>query len=320
MKRAAVLGAGGFIGSHMVRRLKSEGYHVTGIDIKNCEFSPTRADVFLLHDLRTGFSRVGLPPVIDVNSFDEVYQFAADMGGCQFVFSGDHDADIMHNSAMINLNICEAFKNTKAKVFYSSSACIYPQDLQEDEVNEGLEEWMAYPADPDSEYGWEKIFSERLYLAYARNYGLDVRIARFHNIYGPEGTFSGGREKAPASICRKVIEQDFKMWGEGNQTRSFLYIDDCIDAVRLLMQSEHKTPINIGSEESVSIKQLWEMAIEISGTKKQLEQIKRPGNFLGVRGRNSDNTLVEKQLNWRPKFPLKDGLKLLYTWIDSRYD
>jgi nucleoside-diphosphate-sugar epimerase len=313
---ALVCGAGGFIGSHMVDRLKSEGYFVVGCDLKHPEFSTTKADSFLLFDLRDIGNVLMLR---DSYEFDEIYQFAADMGGCQFIFGGEHDTDIMHNSVQINLNFCEVFKESNVKIFYSSSACIYPQDLQIWETGTNLKEESAYPANPDSEYGWEKLFSERLYLAYARNYGLNVRIARFHNIYGPEGTYKGGREKAPASICRKVIEGDLKMWGIGNQTRSFLYIDDCIDAVRLLMQSCFKESINIGSEEAVSIKQLWGMAIEISGKDVQIEQIERPGNFLGVMGRNSDNGLIRKVLNWEPKYRLKDGMKLIYDWIKSQY-
>jgi nucleoside-diphosphate-sugar epimerase len=315
MKRALVCGAGGFIGSHMVRRLKSEEYRVIGMDLKYPEFSKTEADLFFLTDLRNQSSLN-----LEDGDYDEVYQFAADMGGCQFIFGGNHDADIMHNSAQINLNICEAFKNTKTKIFYSSSACIYPQQIQDNPNALPLKESDAYPANPDSEYGWEKLFSERLYQAYFRNYDLDVRIGRFHNIYGPEGTYSGGREKAPASISRKVIENDFRIWGNGDQTRSFLYIDDCIDAIRLLMQSDHKQPINIGSEEMVSIKQLWEMIINISGKTNQLEYIDRPGNFLGVKGRNSDNTLIRSVLGWDLKYSLQQGLEKTYKWITSQYE
>lgn len=296
----------------MVRRLKTEGYHVVGIDLKHCEFSTSEADEFHIFDLRSDFQFL-----ID-RHFDEVYQFAADMGGCQFIFSGEHDAEIMSNSVQINLNVCNTFKNTDSKIFFSSSACIYPQELQVDEVNEGLEEWMAYPADPDSEYGWEKLFSERLYLAYARNCGLDVRIGRFHNIYGPEGTFKGGREKAPASISRKVIEKDCRMWGEGDQTRSFLYIDDCIDAVRLLMNSDYKEPINIGSEESISIKDLWKMVIQIDGRNQTLMQIERPAKFLGVNGRTSENTVIRKELGWEPKISLQKGIERTYSWIKAQ--
>jgi nucleoside-diphosphate-sugar epimerase len=323
MKRALVCGAGGFIGSHMVTRLKEEGYYVVGVDLKYPEFSETNADLFLISDLRNQRAW---------NDYEEIYQFAADMGGCQYVFSGDYDAEIMHNSAQINLNICNAFKNTQTKIFYSSSACMYPQELQDDVIEAiykdgqpgftdkkifSLNEEDAYPANPDSEYGWEKLFSERLYLAYQRNYNLNVRIARFHNIYGPEGTYKGGREKAPASISRKVIEakDQITIWGDGQQTRSFLYIDDCIDAVRLLMESDFQEPINIGSEEMVSINELWDLAIECSG--KQIKKIhtEMPKGFMGVRGRNSDNTLIRKVLNWEPKYSLKEGLTKTYNWI-----
>lgn len=312
MKRVIVLGAGGFIGSHMVKRLKEDGYYVTGVDRKHCEFSISEADQFLIRDLRIEFDLS--------KDFDEVYQFAADMGGCQFIFSGKNDADILSNSAQINLNTCKHFAGTDSKIFFASSACIYPQGLQADEVNDGLEEWMAYPADPDSEYGWEKLFSERLYLAYARNYKLDVRIGRFHNIYGPQGTYKGGREKAPASISRKIIEGDMRMWGDGEQTRSFLYIDDCIDAVRLLMASDFKEPVNIGSEESISISELWQMVIQIDGRNKILQKIERPENTLGVKGRVSENTLIRKELGWEPKFTLRRGLEKTYSWIRSQYD
>lgn len=313
MKRALILGAGGFIGNHMVTRLKKEGYFVAGIDLKSPSFCASDADIFSIYDLRNPLTYNN-----DVN-FDEVYQFAADMGGCQYIFSGEQDADIMHNSAMINLNICDFFKNTKTRIFYSSSACMYPKKKQIDSDYK-LKEEDAYPADPDSEYGWEKLFSERLYKAYERNYGLDVRIARFHNIFGPKGVYEGGKEKAPASISRKVIEatDHVKIWGDGKQTRSFLYIDDCIDAVRLLMQSDYKEPINIGSEESISIVGLWDMAIKISGKTLEKQHIERPGNFLGVMNRNSDNTLNKKILNWEPKYSLYQGMEKTYHWIESQ--
>lgn len=321
-KTALVTGAGGFIGSHMVTRLKSEGYYVVGVDLKYPEFSKSNADIFILHDLRN-------PRPWE--HYDEVYQFAADMGGCQFVFSGDHDAEIMHNSAQINLNVCNTFKDSGSKIFYSSSACMYPQELQSElsglrkesiAHTFGLKESDAYPASPDSNYGWEKLFSERLYLAYQRNYNLNVRIARFHNIYGTEGTYKGGREKAPASISRKVIEANDQVtiWGDGEQTRSFLYIDDCIDAVRLLMQSDYKEPINIGSEEMVSINELWDLAIECSGKEITKVHTEMPKGLQGVRGRNSDNTLIRQVLNWEPKYSLKEGLTKTYQWIKSQYE
>lgn len=323
-KTALVCGAGGFIGHHLVNRLKTEGYFVVGVDIKLPEFGETQADEFLLYDLRDPL-KVSLAMFApsqsapkDENAFDEVYQLAADMGGAGYVFSGEHDADLMHNSAMINLNIAyyAAHFGVK-KLFYSSSACMYPQEIQESPDNAGLKEQEAYPGNPDSEYGWEKLFSERLYLAYLRNHGLDVRIARFHNIYGPMGTYQGGREKAPAAICRKVIENDSQIviWGDGEQTRSFLYINDCIDAVRLLMQSEFKEPINIGSEEMVSINELVKMAMLIGGKDLFIEHIDGP---TGVRGRNSNNDLIRKELNWEPKFSLMEGLGKTYTWINSQ--
>lgn len=324
-KTALVCGAGGFIGHHLVNRLKDEGYYVVGVDLKLPEFEETKADEFLLYDLRDPLkvSLVMFAPdqtnKKGEGAFDEVYQLAADMGGAGYVFSGEHDADLMHNSAMINLNIAyyAAHFGVK-KLFYSSSACMYPQQIQETTDNPGLKESDAYPGNPDSEYGWEKLFSERLYLAYLRNHGLDVRIARFHNIYGPMGTYKGGREKAPAAICRKVIENDsvIPIWGDGEQTRSFLFIDDCIDAVRLLMQSDFKEPINIGSEEMVSINKLAKMAMLIAGKYLLIEHEVGP---TGVRGRNSNNDLIRKELNWEPKYSLMEGLGKTYTWINSQY-
>lgn len=342
-KTALILGAGGFIGHHLVKRLKSEGYYVVGVDLKHPEFETTQADEFLLYDLRDPL-KVSLcmfapsqSSAKDDNAFDEVYQLAADMGGAGFVFSGEHDAEIMRNSALINLNVAyyAAYFGVK-KLFYSSSACMYPQEFQtQAEGMLSLKESDAYPANPDSEYGWEKLFSERLYLAYLRNHGLNVRIARFHNIYGPMGTYKGGREKAPAAMCRKVVESGcnaspacsncesedrclygnpIEIWSDGNQTRSFLYIDDCIDAVRLLMESDFKEPINIGSEEMVSINELADLAIGFSGKSIRKKHIDGP---TGVRGRNSDNTLIRSVLNWEPKYSLKDGLKLTYDWINK---
>jgi len=347
MKTAIVLGAGGFIGSHLVNRLKSEGYYVRGVDLKYPEFSKSQADEMLIYDLQNplhveavlrldtfpndniNLDHIILPfnysptPFANHDQFDEVYQLAADMGGAGYVFTGDHDADIMHNSAVINLNVAYflAHNKFKGKLFYSSSACMYPKEIQDSTYNMGLKESDAYPANPDSEYGWEKLFSERLFLAYARNYGLNVRIARFHNIYGPEGTHQGGREKAPAAMCRKVITRDgasIEVWGNGTQTRSFLYIDDCIDAVRLLMQSDFKEPINIGSEEMVSINGLAKMAIAFSGNYIEIKNV--PSNAIGVKGRNSDNTLIRKVLNWEPRYTLKEGLEKTFFWIKSMYE
>jgi nucleoside-diphosphate-sugar epimerase len=252
--------------------------------------------------------------------FDEIYQLAADMGGAGFVFTGDNDADIMHNSALINLNILEAsWKRNVKKIFYSSSACIYPEYNQKDPDNPNTAEESAYPAMPDSEYGWEKLFSERLYLAFQRNYGIDVRIARFHNIFGPEGSWNGGREKAPAAMCRKVaLAEDggeIEMWGDGKQTRSFLYIDECLEGVLRLMDSDWSGPVNIGSEEMVSINSLAEMIMEIAGKKLGIKHIEGP---LGVRGRNSDNSLIQEKLGWKPKQPLRTGLEITYKWIEEQ--
>jgi len=313
MKKAIVCGAGGFIGGHLVKRLKKEGYWVRGVDLKNHEYVNTEADEFVKGDLR---DPVLVNNVFDI-AYDEVYQLAADMGGAGFVFSGENDADIMHNSALINLNVVEAcVKAETKKIFYSSSACMYPERNQLDPDNPNCAEGSAYPADPDSEYGWEKLFSERFYLAASRNYGLDVRIARFHNIFGPEGSWKDGREKAPAAICRKVAEAkdggEIEIWGDGEQTRSFLYIDECCEALLRLMQSEYKLPINIGSDEMVTINKLAEMAMEISNKKLSIKHISGP---LGVRGRNSDNKLIKQELGWAPSASLFDGLKVTFDWI-----
>lgn len=322
-KTACVLGAGGFIGSHLVKRLKQEGYWVRAVDLKHTEFAPSPADEFVIADLRSkmAVSQVLFAPyqnaVVkdDVNSFDEVYQLAADMGGAGFVFTGEHDADIMHNSALINLNVAYyASSFGVKKVFYSSSACIYPQHIQEETDSPGLRESDAYPVNPDSEYGYEKIFSERVYQAYHRNYGLNIRIARFHNIFGPDGTWKGGREKAPAAICRKVAEAytEVEIWGDGRQTRSFLYIDECIEGVRRLMESDVTEPLNIGSDEMVSINQLAAMTIQISRKELGLTYVDGPQ---GVRGRNSNNDLIQLHLGWKPSMKLYDGLKKTYDWI-----
>ena len=280
---------------------------------KKNEFSESNADEFILADLRDS---VAVDEILD-KPFKEVYQLAADMGGAGFVFSGENDADIMHNSAMINLNIVEASVKSKVgKIFYSSSACMYPERNQLDPNNPNCTEDSAYPAEPDSEYGWEKLFSERFYLAAKRNYGIDVRIGRFHNIFGPQGSWKDGREKAPAAFCRKVAETpdggEIEMWGDGKQTRSFLYVDECIEGVQRLMDSNYDNPINIGSDEMVSLNELANMVMEIAGKKQTINHIDGP---LGVRGRNSDNTLIERVLKWRPTSPLRDGLALTYNWI-----
>ena len=326
-KTALVLGAGGFIGSHLVKRLKKEGYWVRGVDLKYPEFSETEADDFIKGDLRDAqvVSMAMWSPKQDKivgskNTFDEVYQLAADMGGAGFVFTGENDADIMHNSALINLNVLHyAVKFGIKKIFYSSSACMYPLHNQLDPNNPNLKEDSAYPANPDSEYGWEKLFSERLYLAFHKNYGLDVRIARFHNIFGPEGTWEGGREKAPAAICRKVARADeddiIEIWGDGEQTRSFLYIDECLEGVRRLMDSDFAEPVNIGSDEMVTINQLVHYISGIANKRLFRKHIEGPQ---GVRGRNSDNTLIKEKLGWAPNSKLADGLEKTYRWIEEQ--
>lgn len=317
MKKALVLGAGGFIGSHMVKRLKSEGYLVRGVDLKYPEFSKTDADEFVIGDLR--FSDVVKSVMNIKGGFDEVYQYAADMGGAEFIFTGEHDADLMPNSHLINIHVAEAAVTFRVgKLFYSSSACIYPSHIQEDTNNPGLKESEAFPANPDSEYGYEKILSERLYKAYARNYGLDIRIARFHNIFGEEGTFEGVRAKAPAALCYKVCKSEgfIEVLGDGKQTRSFLYIDECTEGVRRLMQSEYKEPINIGSDEMISINDFAKMIIDISGKDLVIKNI--DSNALGVRGRNSDNTLIKEVLGWSPSKPLREGMVKLYDWVSKQ--
>ncbi len=313
MKKALVCGAGGFIGSHLVKRLKREGFWVRGTDLKYPRFSETEADDFILGDLR---EMSVCREVVDTR-FDEVYQLAADMGGAGYIFTGENDADVMHNSAQINLNMLEACRRRNSwRIFYSSSACIYPEYRQTDPNNPGLAETDAYPAGPDSEYGWEKLFSERLYMAYARNHGFDVRIARYHNIFGPEGAWNDGKEKAPAAICRKVASAgdggEVEIWGDGNQTRSFLFIDECLEGTTRLMRQGWQGPVNIGSDEMVSINGLADMAASIAG--KEIRKRHIPGP-LGVRGRNSDNTLIAERLDWRPSQPLRDGLAKTYAWI-----
>jgi nucleoside-diphosphate-sugar epimerase len=318
MKKALVCGAGGFIGHHMVRRLKKEGFWVRGVDLKYPEFCEVEADDFILGDLR---DPVFCRSIVDTR-FDEVYQFAADMGGAGYVFTGENDANIMHNSALINLNMLEAcYRRNVRRIFYSSSACIYPEYNQEDPDNPNCAEDSAYPAMPDSEYGWEKLFSERVYLAFHRNYGMEVRIARYHNIFGPEGSWNDGREKAPAALCRKIAVAKLKeldhieIWGDGKQTRSFLYIDECIEGTLILMRSDWTGPVNIGSEEMVTIDQLARMIMEIAGIEVTIKHIPGPQ---GVRGRNSDNRLIYKKLGWKPSMPLKRGLEITYEWIEEQ--
>lgn len=316
MKTALVLGAGGFIGSHLAKRLKAEGFFVRAVDLKHPEFTASPADEFVIGDLR---EQDVVRSVYD-RHFDEVYQLAADMGGAGYIFTGEHDADIMHNSASINLNIADqANKQGVGALFYSSSACMYPAHNQLDPDNPNCEESSAYPADPDSEYGWEKLFSERLYLSYARNYGMKVHIARYHNIFGPEGTWQGGKEKAPAAVCRKVAMAqsggDVEVWGDGQQTRSFLYIDECVEGTIRLTRSDKTGPYNIGSDEMVTISGLVDMVSDLAGKPVGKRYVPGP---TGVRGRNSDNRLIEAELGWRPSEPLRDGLAKTYQWIEAQ--
>ena len=316
MKKVLVCGGGGFIGGHLIDRLKNEGCWVRGVDIKNHEYSDLNADEFIKGDLRD----INLVDSVIDRPFDEIYQLAADMGGAGFIFSGENDADIMHNSAMINLNIVESsVKAGVKKVFYSSSACMYPERNQMNPDNPNCTEDSAYPAEPDSEYGWEKLFSERFYLAAARNYGLNVRIARFHNIFGPKGSWNDGREKAPAAFCRKVAEApdggEIEMWGDGNQTRSFLYVDECLEGISRLMRSDFIGPVNIGSEEMVTINKLAEITMGIAGKTLKIKHIPGP---LGVRGRNSDNRLIKEKLQWEPSASLEEGLIKTYQWISNQ--
>lgn len=315
-RSALVLGAGGFIGGHLVKRLKQEGLWVRGADLKHPEFAETAADDFVIGDLR---EQDVVRAVLD-RPFDEVYQLAADMGGAGYIFTGEHDADVMHNSATINLNVLDAArKQGVQKVFYSSSACMYPAYNQEDPDNPNCAESSAYPAAPDSEYGWEKLFSERVYLAFNRNYGMQNRVARFHNIFGPEGTWTGGKEKAPAAICRKVAMardgDEIEIWGDGLQTRSFLFVDECVDGVLRLTRSEFEGPVNIGSEEMVTINQLVDLVADIAGKRIEKKHISGP---TGVRGRNSDNRLIQERLGWAPSEPLRKGLEQTYAWIERQ--
>ncbi len=317
-KRILVCGAGGFIGGHLVKELKKRGNWVRGVDLKEHEFCATAADEFVVGDLRDPL----LVEKVLSEDIEEVYQLAADMGGAGFVFTGENDADIMHNSALINLNIAhQSVKSKVSRVFYSSSACMYPEYNQLDPENPKCSEDSAYPADPDSEYGWEKLFSERLYLSFMRNHGLEVRIARYHNIFGPEGTWEGGREKAPAAICRKVSyaqEGDaIEVWGDGTQTRSFLYIDECVEGTIRLMESDFVGPVNIGSDEMISIRDFTKMVMDISGKNLSIKYVDGP---TGVKGRNSDNELIEKMLTWKPSLPLRDGMVKTYAWITKEIE
>ena len=316
MRYALVCGAGGFIGSHLVKRLKREGYWVRGVDLKFPEFSETAADDFVIADLREPDN---CRQIVD-RRFEEVYQLAADMGGAGYIFVGEHDAAIMHNSATINLNMLEACKNRNIKrMFYSSSACMYPEHNQKDPNAPITREDSAYPANPDSEYGWEKLFSERLYLAYGRNYGMQCRVARYHNIFGPEGTWTGGKEKAPAALCRKIAETRsggvIEMWGDGKQTRSFLYVDECLEGTIRLTRSGFAGPVNIGSEEMVSINQLAHLIMDIAGKRIEIKHIPGPE---GVRGRNSHNDLIDEKLGWKPSESLRAGLEKTYPWIEAQ--
>ena len=339
-KTALVLGAGGFIGSHMVKQLRSEGYWVRGVDLKHPEYCASHANEFVVGDLRdvnfvkrcvrfTGYLGNFYKDIVDkfAEPFDEIYQFAADMGGAGFVFTGENDADIMHNSVSINLNVLEEQRKlneiteqNKTKIFYSGSACMYPEHNQLDPDNPDCREESAYPAAPDSEYGWEKLFSERLYFAYNRNHGIPVRVARYHNIFGPEGTWDGGREKAPAAICRKVAYLpesggSIEVWGDGLQTRSFLFIDECVEATRRLMESDFMGPVNIGSEEMVTINQLVDIAAEVAEKKVSKIHIDGP---LGVRGRNSNNDLIREKLDWDYSQTLEEGIRYTYYWIQRQ--
>lgn len=317
MRTVLVCGAGGFIGGHLVKKLKREGAWVRGVDIKEHEFTSSVADEFIVGDLTR---QEVVASVLD-RPFDEVYQLAADMGGAGYIFTGENDANLMFNSASINLNIIQqAYHQKVKKIFYSSSACIYPSYNQKDPGNPNCAEDSVYPADPDSDYGWEKLFSERLYQAFARNHGMQVRIARFHNVFGPEGTYAGGREKAPAAMCRKVAEAEeggiIEVWGDGKQTRSFLYIDECLEAVERFMKSDFEGPVNIGSEEMVSLNQLAQLVIDLSGKKVGINNI--PVTYEGVRGRRSDNRLIKEKLGWAPSRPLKEGIAKTYEWIKAQ--
>lgn len=314
--KALVLGAAGFIGNHLVSRLKQEGYYVKGIDLKYPEFNKSEADEFVIGDLRDfNFCKNHIH-----HHVNEIYQLAADMGGAGYLFSGDNDFNVVHNSALINLNVSKlAIQQQIGKLFFSSSACIYPKYNQTDPLHPNCKEDTAYPADPDSEYGWEKLISERLYLSAKRNYGLNVKIARFHNVYGPLGVFNNGKEKAPAALCRKVAEaldgSQIDIWGSGEQTRSFLYIQDCLDGIRKLMMSDFTGPVNLGSEEKISLNDFAKLIIQISGKKLTIKNVEGP---VGVNGRTSDNTLASNKLHWQPKFSLKEGITQTFNWVNTQ--
>jgi nucleoside-diphosphate-sugar epimerase len=328
MKTALVCGAGGFIGSHMVKRLKKEGYWVRGVDLKRPEYSETEADHFVVGDLRNPelVSRITFAPnQSDIysghGSFDLVIQMAADMGGAGYIFTGDNDANVMHNSALVNLNmVYYCTKNKVKKILFSSSACAYPEQIQEREDCAALKESDCFPANPDSPYGWEKIFSEILFDSFRRNYKLDVRICRFHNIFGPESCYNNGKEKAPAAVCYKVASAEeygeVEIWGDGKQTRSFLFIDEAVEGVMRLLDSDYVHPVNIGSNEMIAINDLAKMVIDISGKNLSIKNVE--SNAIGVRGRNSDNTLIEEKLGWKPSKPLREGIEKLYNWINQK--
>ena len=328
MKTALVCGAGGFIGSHMVKRLKKEGYWVRGVDLKRPEYSQSEADHFVVGDLRNPevVSRVTFAPnQSDIygghGSFDLVIQMAADMGGAGYIFTGDNDANVMHNSALVNLNmVYYCTKNKVKKILFSSSACAYPEHIQDREDIAALKESDCFPANPDSPYGWEKIFSEILFDSFRRNYGLDVRICRFHNIFGPESCYNNGKEKAPAAVCYKVASAEeggeVEIWGDGKQTRSFLFIDEAVEGVMRLLDSDYVHPVNIGSNEMIAINDLAKMVIDISGKNLSIKNVE--SNAIGVRGRNSDNTLIEEKLGWKPSKPLREGIEKLYNWINQK--
>lgn len=316
MKKVIVCGAGGFIGSHLVTSLKAQGYYVVGADLKYPKYNKTDADEFYITDLR---DQLNVAALLTIDTY-EIYQLAADMGGAGYIFTGDNDADIMHNSAVINLNICnEMVKKNISRVFYTSSACMYPAHNQLDPNNPLLSEDSAYPADPDSEYGWEKLFSERLYMSYARNYGIRARIARLHNVFGPYGSWNNGKEKAPAALCRKVAVCNnngiVDIWGPGNQTRSFLYIDECIEGIHRIMSSDCDIPLNLGSERMISINNLAFLIAELAGKTVSVNNIPGP---VGVMGRNSNNALIKELIGWSPQDNLEDGLMKTYNWINSQ--
>ena len=312
-KSALVCGAGGFIGGHLVNRLKQDGYWVRGVDLKAHEHARTQADDFTIGDLR---NKDLVDHIVD-RQFDEVYQLAADMGGAGYLFTGDNDANVMHNSALINLNVLDTCrKRDIGRVFYSSSACVYPEYNQEDPDNPNCAEDTVYPADPDSDYGWEKLFSERLYLAYNRNFDMECRVARYHNIFGPEGTWTGGKEKVPAALCRKVATalsgDSIEVWGDGLQTRSFLFVDDSIEATTRLLRSDFEGPVNIGSSDMISINNFARLVIDVSGKELTITNVPGPQD---VRGRTSDNRLILEKLNWAPQHALRDAITQTYAWI-----